>query len=117
MNMPAPSDDKDAALQARLDTLRKAFMAKVPEFVTDLRTAVETLETAAGDEAAEARDTVRRQAHRVAGTAATYGLQALADAHKRVERAANGNGDGPDLAEIKSALREIERIVDAGSSD
>lgn len=115
--MPAPSDDKDAALQARLDTLRKAFMAKVPEFVADLRKAVGTLEAAEGDDAtAQALDNVRRQAHRVAGTAATYGLQDLADAHKRVERAANTTDGTANLADIKTDLDEIERIVDAETS-
>lgn len=103
--------DKDESLQARLDALRAAFLKKVPQLVADLREAVRQLEAA--DEASfdDRLSSVRRQAHRTAGTAATYGLSDLATAHRRVEHATGAKGQTLDLEEIKAGMAEIEKIA------
>mgnify|MGYP000022828318 CR=1 FL=1 len=121
--MPADRDGagsggagSDAVLQARLDALRRAFLDRVPAMVGELRAAVEALEaadTATWDERLAA---VRQQAHRTAGTAATYGLTELAEAHRAVERAAGKGGATPDLAAIRRAYAEVERAAEAAGS-
>ena len=101
----------DSALQARLDALREAFLKKVPQLVADLRDAVRQLE-AADDSSFDAKlRSVRQQAHRTAGTAATYGLSDLATAHRRVEHATGAKGGAVDLDEIKAGMAEIEKIA------
>lgn len=101
----------DAALAARLAALRDAFIAKVPQLVAELRAAVEALETADAATWDDRLADVRRQAHRTAGTAATYGLNDLAEAHRAVERAAGKAGATPDLAAIRAAHAEVERAA------
>jgi HPt (histidine-containing phosphotransfer) domain-containing protein len=118
MNMSGEGGN-DAVLQARLDALRSAFLKKVPQLVADLREAVEQLETADDARFNDKLSNVRQQAHRTAGTAATYGLAELATAHRRVEHATGAKGQPMDLAEIKAGMAEIEaiaaRVVPTGS--
>jgi len=112
----------DSALQARLDALRGAFLKKVPQLVADLRESVRQLEAADESTFDERLSSVRQQAHRTAGTAATYGLSDLATAHRRVEHATGAKGENLDLDEIKAGMAEIEEIAagmapsDSGSS-
>lgn len=110
MNMSGESET-DASLQARLDALRAAFLNKVPQLVAALRESVRELEAADDATFDDTLSQIRQQAHRTAGTAATYGLSDLATAHRRVEHAAGAQGRGFDLDEIKAGMDEIERIA------
>lgn len=102
----------EGGLQGRLDALRRAFRAKVPVFASELRAAAESVEAAPDAAAREsALDVVRRQAHRVAGTAATYGMDDLADAHRRAERAAGASGNSVDPEKLWAAVADVERIA------
>lgn len=99
----------DASLEARLDALRNAFIARVPDMVAELCAAIDALEAADAATWDERLAAVRRQAHRTAGTAATYGFNDFAEAHRAVERAAGKGGATPDLAAIRAARAEVER--------
>jgi HPt (histidine-containing phosphotransfer) domain-containing protein len=105
--MSDPSD-ADAALQARLAGLRKAFIAKVPDQVAKIRAAVDGLLGADPGFTPAQLDTVQREAHRLAGTAGSYGFDDFAASLKRLERATNVGVDAVNLDEVRDATRAVE---------
>jgi HPt (histidine-containing phosphotransfer) domain-containing protein len=84
-------------IQAALDAARAEYAAELPDLV---RALLARIEQAAADEA-------RSQAHRLRGTAGSYGFAAVSDVAGRIEDALDaGRAVEPDL------LRELAALAD-----
>lgn len=81
-------EDRDAALRAKLEALRQAFVAKLPGMLDALESAIAAYRDA-GDAAGQgdALKRVNAQAHKIAGTAGTYGLSDIAAPLREMEKA------------------------------
>jgi len=83
------ADDRDAALRAKLEALRKAFVAKLPGMLDELEAAIGAYRDAADTAAqADALKQVNAHAHKIAGTSGTYGLNDIAAPLREMEKAA-----------------------------
>lgn len=101
---PSPSVELDAAFHL----LRAEYVASLPEQLQDLRNAVidPTPDTSTSG------DVVRALAHRLAGTAGSYGLAEVGVAAAALERGA-ARGPDRDRATLDHALTDLERTVHA----
>lgn len=98
------SDDRAAVAVSSQDAVQSAVDALRPNYLARRREDLDTLKAAlgGGDLAA-----VRRIAHRIAGSAATYGFAALTDAARDVEAAA----DAEDAFGTGEALRRLAELL------
>lgn len=80
--------DKQAELNAKLETLRQSFVAQLPTRFTDIDTAWQQVLAGDGDQAALA--TVHRLVHSLTGTAGTFGMMELSEHARATERLLKG---------------------------
>lgn len=91
------------ALKRRLDTLRVKYMATLGDEADALQLDIDALQ--AGDTGAAER--IARRAHRIAGTAGSYGLTPLSDAASVVEHAQGHEGVDSLLGCLREPTRKI----------
>jgi CheY-like chemotaxis protein len=105
--LPEP---KDAAIHHALAEARDAFRRELPAKLDALEGALAKLEP--GREPGDALEDARIRAHKLAGSAGTYGLAGVSAAARRIEelllavRGAGGPPDRTSLEAIASALAE-----------
>ncbi len=92
--------DPQARLQERLEALRVEFVGGLPARLGVMRRAL-----AAGD-----RETLRREAHRLAGTGASYGLPRMGEWGRATEQRVRA---GADAAELATALEQLAELIAA----
>lgn len=90
--------DSGAAFEERMRELREGFVAGLPARVEAMRAAV------AGDD----RETVQREAHRLAGTGLSYGLPELTTWGRAVERKCKA---GEPLAALVADLEALAALI------
>lgn len=95
---------KLAELEARLARVGSELRAALPERARELRAAAEQLSV---DEAS-ARVHIARLAHRLRGTAATYGAESLTDPAARLEAGAEAD----DVREVSSATIALAELAE-----
>jgi hypothetical protein len=88
--------------QARLAELRLAYVASLPDLLARFETGVQLLR----DGMDEAREGLREIAHRLGGTGALYGADALTVWGKETERLAR-NGAPEQLEAASAAFKSI----------
>lgn len=110
-----PTNAPDAALQAKLDALRQAFIGKLPGMLAPLDEAVHAYRDAAEAEArTDALAAINRHAHKIAGTAGTYGLSAIATPLREMEKKAQGETP-PEAETFADLLAEAQAQLPAQS--
>lgn len=82
--------------EAHLAALRGRFRARLAEEREQLRVALES----------DDRETLARVAHRLAGSAGTFGAPEISDAAARVEQCLDEGGTGEEIAHLVGALTE-----------
>jgi HPt (histidine-containing phosphotransfer) domain-containing protein len=111
MTQPTP-DAKVAAVQGRMAELAAKFLHRSSADVATLRTQLERLESGA----AEALGEIRHLAHRMVGTGATLGFEAISERASRIEQLAERVEpgtvpDGESRAALTAALDALTAEV------
>jgi chemotaxis protein histidine kinase CheA len=113
------SEERVAAARARMAELKEKFIERTQGELQTLRSSFATLE--AGD--SSALDTIVQFAHRITGTGATLGLDALSDRAQEIEKLGEtlAPGSRPDAemlgrlgAAIGALAAELDRTPRAG---
>ena len=116
--MPTP-EERVVAARARMAELKEKFIQRTERELQTLRSSLAAL--AAGDRAA--LDTIVQLAHRITGTGATLGLDALSDRAQEIEKLGEEQrpGSPPDaatLSQLDAAIgafaAELDRTPRAG---
>ena len=115
---PTP-EERVAAARARMAELKEKFIERTHGDLQTMRSSLASLE--AGDPAA--LDTIVQLAHRMTGTGATLGLDALSDRAQEIERLgeaqpAGSAPDGAALSQLRASIgalaAELARTPRAG---
>jgi HPt (histidine-containing phosphotransfer) domain-containing protein len=105
-------------IRAAFAELHDEFASVLPGRIEVVAAAIRTADAARGDEAL--RDEARSAAHRLRGSAGSYGFPAISATAGRIEEAlvalAAGSAEDPvaDWATITAALRELESAANEG---
>lgn len=90
--------DSQARFEERMAALRDTFVGGLPPRLEAMRAALD-----AGD-----RETLHREAHRLAGTGQSYGLPEITTYGRELEHLCR---DGAEPPELRRALEKLEMIV------
>lgn len=100
----------DAAFQAQLETLRQHYVQGMPArrdaFVGAWRGC-----TDGGNEASWLG--LRDVAHKLSGTAPSYGLEALGDAARELDRLLSGRPPCRERARVQAIVERVQALLDA----
>ena len=100
--------------QGELEALREAYTAELPQQLAGIALAVHQLRVAPSS--AALRGVVRRRAHRVAGTAGSFGYDDIGDACARIEQGvlSLAHDEGSGWREIEEAASRIAAFTSSG---
>jgi hypothetical protein len=104
------ADFADAAFQAQLEALRQHYLQEMPARRALLIEAWRGC-TDGGDEAAWM--SLRDVAHKLSGSAPCYGLDALGDAARDVDRLLSGRPPCRERARLEAVVIRMQELVDA----
>ena len=100
----------DEELQAKLKALQDKFKAGLNARLNEIDSTIDNLRTG-GDGSAEELDTLLGLAHKLTGSAGTFGLPAVSDAARELEALCETL-----VKEDKDASTEMERITELASN-
>ncbi|WP_044238433.1 Hpt domain-containing protein [Chondromyces apiculatus] len=106
---PHRSPAREAAIQAALAEMRVEYRAQLPGYLDEISTCIARVQRGEGDADDLAR--ARLLAHRIRGTAGSYGWSALSQALGRVEdtlEAGDAAPAGEMLAQLAAALADAK---------
>jgi hypothetical protein len=112
--MGVESDPREAEFQAQIEALRQHFMQELPSRRAALASAWSEC-AEAGDEAPWLR--LRDVAHRLSGSAPCYGLDAVGDAARGLDRLLSGRAPCRDRAAATPAVASLAALLDAAIRD
>ena len=99
---------------AKFEKLRQDYLLWLAQTTDELNAAL--TEFRSGSVGGERLETIRRVAHRLAGSAGSFGHQSLGRFARRLEKAAQASPDGSDAASVISYLAAtIDLIEDVGA--
>ena len=100
--------------QGELEALREAYTAELPQQLAGIALAVHQLRVAPSS--AALRGVVRRRAHRVAGTAGSFGYDDIGDACARIEQGvlSLAHDERSGWREIEGAASRIAAFTSSG---
>jgi HPt (histidine-containing phosphotransfer) domain-containing protein len=101
---------EDAEMAATLAALKAEYLARLGEKVRELEDAVQRARTGQSPDLEEASSL----AHRLFGTAGSYGYHAVSTAAGRVEfllESARKQATAPDWNAVRESLRELTRLA------
>lgn len=107
------SDSRDAAFEAQLDALREHFLTGLPARRTALVAAWRDC-TDGGDDAPWQR--LREVAHKLAGSAPCYGLEAVGDVARELDRQLSGRQPCRERARVEAPVGRLLALMDAAIS-
>lgn len=110
---PEPEANSFDALEARLAALKRKMEQGLPQRLAEFVAARARL--AGGD--ASARDDVRRVAHKLRGTAGSYGFPELGELAGRVEQLASSTEPDAEVVSGSAAFEDALRSAAGGRSD
>ena len=112
------NDDHDAMIRAAFEELHQEFASRLPARIEALAAAIHAAAAARDDEAA--RDQARGLAHRLRGSAGSYGFPAISATAERIEeafidlKAIPAADPRSSWATILAALVELEHAATEG---
>ncbi|MBT6095019.1 MAG: hypothetical protein HOH04_09060 [Rhodospirillaceae bacterium] len=105
--------NEDDAINAEIDTLRRAFVDRLPMRIEALNDASAALGAADGEVARQhAIDDVGNVAHGISGSAGLFGFQDLADAAEELEAACEtAQGEAANRLDLSGLVRSLREIA------
>jgi hypothetical protein len=108
--MAAELDPREAAFQAQIEALRLHFLQELPERRAALAAAWHDC-VDAGDEAPWMR--LRDVAHKLSGSAPCYGLDAVGEAARNLDKLLSGRAPCRERGAAGDAMAELAAVLDA----
>jgi len=108
--MGVESDPREAEFQAQIEALRRHFMQELPGRRAALASAWSDC-VDAGDEVPWMR--LRDVAHKLSGSAPCYGLDAVGDAARELDRLLSGRAPCRERAAATPAVASLTTVLDA----
>ena len=108
--MDTDPDSREAEFQAQFEALRRHFMQELPGRRTALLSAWDAC-TDGGDEAPWLR--LRDVAHKLSGSAPNYGLEAVGEFARRLDRLLSGRTPCRARAATAEAVARLSAVLDA----
>lgn len=112
--MGVESDPREAEFQAQIEALRRHFMQELPGRRAALASAWSEC-VDAGNEASWMR--LRDVAHKLSGSAPCYGLEAVGDGARELDRLLSGRAPCRDRAVATPAVTSLAALLDAAIRD
>jgi HPt (histidine-containing phosphotransfer) domain-containing protein len=112
--MGVESDPREAEFQAQIEALRRHFIEELPGRRAALASAWSGCADG-GDEAPWLR--LRDVAHKLSGSAPCYGLDAVGDAARELDRQLSGRAPSRERAAVMSTVASLTAVLDAAIRD
>lgn len=97
-------------IQAALAALKEGFAKKIPAKIEEIDLGWERLQSAPEDK--EIFDNLHRQAHTLAGTAATYGFEEIGQLSKEIESMLQGVFTADHDVWTEKSVHDLQRLID-----